>query len=264
MFYSETAPPSDLEPWVHSFWSFSSPPDRADSYEHRVLPDGCVLLVWMPIAEHPEGGALLITGPRMSAMTVDVAPGDSFFGVRFRPGEARSVLPRQVDVRLPDLQNVHLPLQHLDSPLAHKWSERLRFAHGASQTYSIFEEEVREWSGAADQTDGRIRTAVLRLYDGSARIASLAAEVALSERQFQRVFRYRVGLTPKQYARIRRFRGTLANILCAEPHTWGRVATDCGFADQAHLTREFTAFFGAPPEALRAHVAPIAHGTVLL
>ena len=61
------------------------------------------------------------------------------------------------------------------------------------------------------------------------------------------MFRAAVGLTPKQYARVMRFRRLLA-LLSAGPETgWAALAAELRLADQSHLIHEFHAFAGMTP-----------------
>jgi AraC-like DNA-binding protein len=41
---------------------------------------------------------------------------------------------------------------------------------------------------------------------------------------------------------------------------WAALAADLGYADQAHLTRDFTAALGMPPSRFRAAVSPLPGG----
>lgn len=74
----------------------------------------------------------------------------------------------------------------------------------------------------------------------------------LSLRQFQRRFARQIGVTPKLYARLARLAGVIA-MRDSEPDlSWTRLAYANGYADQAHLTREFQAFVRAAPSRFRA------------
>jgi AraC-like DNA-binding protein len=81
-------------------------------------------------------------------------------------------------------------------------------------------------------------------------VSALADEVNLSERQFGRVFREQVGLSPKQYARIAR----LNRALCASTRdvsgmTLEHIARRYGYHDAPHLVREFQTLVGVSPLA---------------
>ncbi|HEY3671397.1 MAG TPA: helix-turn-helix transcriptional regulator [Acidimicrobiia bacterium] len=89
---------------------------------------------------------------------------------------------------------------------------------------------------------------------GTVTIAALAAETGYSRQHLTRRFRDEFGLSPKRAGRVMRF--DRARRLLASPDlTVGRVAAQCGYADQAHLARDVAAFAGCTPsELLLDHV----------
>jgi transcriptional regulator GlxA family with amidase domain len=84
----------------------------------------------------------------------------------------------------------------------------------------------------------------LRQTGGRIRIDTLAARLGCSRRHLAKRFAEDVGAPPKLASRLIRFeaaRGRLGAVPLA------RLAADHGYADQAHLTREFAQLGGAPP-----------------
>lgn len=88
---------------------------------------------------------------------------------------------------------------------------------------------------------------ILRREAGTTRIGDLATRIGVSRSGLARQFRAAFGITPKEAARILRFERALA--LAGEGTPWAAVAHDAGFADQAHLVREFAALAGETPQA---------------
>jgi AraC-like DNA-binding protein len=82
------------------------------------------------------------------------------------------------------------------------------------------------------------------------RVEALRRECGYSVRRFGEGFRDAVGLTPKQFARVRRF-GLALERLARGGEELGELALDCGFYDQSHLNREFRAFAGVTPGEYR-------------
>jgi methylphosphotriester-DNA--protein-cysteine methyltransferase len=60
-----------------------------------------------------------------------------------------------------------------------------------------------------------------------------------------------VGLTPKRFARVRRFGRVLQSIELGRPVAWSQVAASCGYFDQAHLIHDFREFSGMNPTLYR-------------
>ena len=89
----------------------------------------------------------------------------------------------------------------------------------------------------------------------TARLAShsvnaVAAELGMSERQFRRVFREAVGLSPKAFTKLARFRRALTVSQDNREASWASIAACSGYYDQAHLINEFRTFAGVTPRAL--------------
>lgn len=82
---------------------------------------------------------------------------------------------------------------------------------------------------------------------GEIRISAIADRLDWSRKHLSQRFQEEVGISPKQLARMFRFNRVLA--LAADTGTpdWAELAAECGYADQAHLTREFAEFTGTTP-----------------
>jgi AraC-like DNA-binding protein len=78
------------------------------------------------------------------------------------------------------------------------------------------------------------------------RVRRLAEELDVSERHLSRRFNTIFGESPKQFARFARIEKVLR--ARSTPSSWADIAYACGYADQAHMIRDFNAIAGAPPE----------------
>ncbi|MDX3901359.1 MAG: helix-turn-helix domain-containing protein [Sphingobium sp.] len=102
---------------------------------------------------------------------------------------------------------------------------------------------------------GRIEVAA-RLVGGGCSVEAAAGAVNLSARQLERLFHRELGMSPRQWRSIIRFR---AAALAARRGTGlAEAAIIGGYADQAHFTRASKALTGKTPRALIAqHVGII-------
>lgn len=82
---------------------------------------------------------------------------------------------------------------------------------------------------------------------GRERVSSLADAVGWSRKHLTARFRAELGVGPKTIARVMRFERACR--LARAGGGWASVAVDSGYADQAHLTREFAALAGESPRA---------------
>jgi len=86
---------------------------------------------------------------------------------------------------------------------------------------------------------------------GRVRVGAVAAELGWSRRHLTERFRDELGLSPKTFARVLRFEHAHGLATAPDPPPWADVATVSGYADQAHLVRDWSEFTGRSPTAWR-------------
>jgi AraC-like DNA-binding protein len=79
------------------------------------------------------------------------------------------------------------------------------------------------------------------------RVDALARELDVPVRRLQRLFAEYVGASPKWVLRRARLHEAAARAEEGAGIDWAALAADLGYADQSHLTRDFTAATGTPP-----------------
>jgi AraC-like DNA-binding protein len=87
---------------------------------------------------------------------------------------------------------------------------------------------------------------------GNVRIATIAGRLEWSRKHLSQRFQEEIGLPPKTLARMLRFNRLLHLATRTMAPDWADLAVECGYADQAHLTREFTEFAGTSPTRWQA------------
>lgn len=135
---------------------------------------------------------------------------------------------------------------------ARSWEQRLLIAGlGLSRRYAAGPPPAPVVVDAFD---------TLRRVGGRISIRSLARSCGCSERLLEKRFCEQIGVSPKAVARVLRLRRAAALLSHGRPV--GAVAVACGYSDQAHLTREFTAMAGiSPARYLRGYCQPAAGST---
>ncbi|MFF3940647.1 DUF6597 domain-containing transcriptional factor [Streptomyces phaeofaciens] len=81
------------------------------------------------------------------------------------------------------------------------------------------------------------------------RVTDLARAEGLSVRSLQRLFAGYVGVSPKWAILRYRIHEALELAGTRDDLDWATLAADLGYADQAHLARDFTTTVGVPPTA---------------
>lgn len=92
-------------------------------------------------------------------------------------------------------------------------------------------------------------TAEIEAHTGDVSIARLRAETGLSKPRLVAAFRAQVGVSPKQFARIVRFRRAV-ELVEGGPRSLADVALETGYYDQPHFNAEFRELSGLTPGEL--------------
>lgn len=135
--------------------------------------------------------------------------------------------------------------------------ERVRTTPCWHARFDLVEDFVASREGFAPSPAIAFAWRRLAATDGTARIAGLAEEIGWSRAHLAERFRAEIGLGPKRIARMMRFRRACvqAQVRAGAAGGWAGIAAACGYADQAHLIREFVALAGEPPGAWARRVA---------
>jgi AraC-like DNA-binding protein len=91
---------------------------------------------------------------------------------------------------------------------------------------------------------------------GRARVGAIAEHLGRSRRHLIGCFREQVGLSPKTVARILRFGRAVETLRRDRTVPLAELAQDCGYYDQAHLTRDCRSFAGLTPAVLARRLGP--------
>lgn len=242
---------------IDRLWCVTDP--TADG-EETILPSGRVQIIFslsgLSLSAHDpddaqrEAGALqILQGPSTQPRRVSLRSQTALCGVSFKPGGA-GVLFAPIDHladRVIDLTKVwHGDATHL--------RERLEALEAHEARLDLLEDEIEKHMGDTAEAI-TVTRGLERLRDGIA-IKDVCAEIGLSPHLFRKLFLRNVGLTPKHYLRIERFRAAL-NLL-SPAASLSDVAFDAQFADQPHMTREIEQFASTTPGRLKASRRPYA------
>lgn len=205
---------------------------RPEPVRTRILPDGCLDLVW-------DGRELFIAGPDTAARWHDCEPGSSYIALRFHFGIGPALLGIPAD-ELRDRST------RLDELLPSTAARRL-----ADQVASHPAEALTGWlsRGAGAHAIDPLGRRVHAMAAVATPIARMADRLGMSTRQLHRRCLPIFGYGPRHLARVLRLGRALEVARSGVP--LADVAAGCGYADQAHLCREALALGGDTPAALR-------------
>ncbi len=220
-----------------------APPGTRERY--RRLPDGETELL---VRFGAERASAAVIGTRTRALEKTASTRAGTLLVRFRAGGAYPFFGRPMS----ELTDRVVPLEALWDP---ERRAGLDVAAGAAMVAQAIVDAlvgVLARSDAyepASTPDIRRAVRVILASPSLPRVARLASEIGLSERHLRRGFDDVVGVSPKRFLRIVRFRRALRSARQARDPDWAEIAEREGYFDQAHLIAEFREMTGLTPSA---------------
>lgn len=223
--YREFAPREALRDFVHCVWTFAAPFDKAPQ---PIAPDGRCELIVQCGAPYREGDGtlqspVLFAGQITQPLTLFATGPVAVVGVRFKPEAARAFLGRRADT----VTDQRIALEDANIDL--------------SGDLDAVAERAQDYVGArVGAVDASVATAV------AAMVAGEAAEPpdGLSERQWQRRFKGEVGVSPREFQSVLRFRRVFDEIDKPGPPGWVEAALAAGYFDQPQMARDFRRYLG--------------------
>ncbi|RKP50543.1 helix-turn-helix domain-containing protein [Trinickia fusca] len=118
------------------------------------------------------------------------------------------------------------------------------------QKYGVAAPNVLAKGGLAGWQLERAKAILTTNVAGEVPISEVASACGLSRSYFIKAFRQTVGTTPHRWLLEHKIERVKHSLL-SKSEPIADIAHQCGFADQAHLTRVFTSMIGTPPAAWR-------------
>jgi AraC-like DNA-binding protein len=252
--FSFRTPMPPLDTCVERLWLLS---DAPPSSKERIAASGTIgLLINLHENElriydsaKPErykgfSGAV-VSGPHSGPFVIDTRELVSVIGVHFRPGGAFPFLGTPAN----ELSDAHVDLAALWGPPAIELRERLCAAKTPTERFNLLEKTLVAHLFHPLERHYAVRFALdtFGRADSALAIRDVARDAGLSQRRFIQLFAREVGMSPKLFCRVLRFRQALETVRQTAIPDWGRVAVDCGYYDQSHLIHDFRFFSSLSP-----------------
>lgn len=158
-----------------------------------------------------------------------------------------------------ELASAVLPMDVVLGARTAELVERLAAGRTWADRFAVLDHALSAQLTAPGEIRAEVGFAWQRLLDsrGAASVSALAADTGWSRRHLTEQFRIEFGLPPKALAKVLRFERAKAVLVRPGRPPLARVAAECGYADQAHLARDWRALAGSSPSAwLEAEVLP--------
>ena len=231
MDYQEISPPDALRPLLKAGWTLSARGGPLKTVRHSATPDGCVEIIRRLEGRSSWGGAqpeTFVAGLITRPAELDLSGDSRFVALRLWPWAWNR-------------------LGAIPSPaLIDRWQDLGEAAPGFAMPATM-EAAFEALAGVAlDAETAALGPAIVE----ARTVAALAGASGRSPRWLQRWFQREIGVPPRRYLRLLRFQQALAGVRDS-PESLAAQAAEHGFADQAHMAREFRAIARAPAGVAR-------------
>lgn len=259
MIYREFETHAELTPFVQLVWMMESEHADDQAPKSLIVPDGIVEIVFHygdPWITTVAGGKRMVqplsfaVSQMRKYIEIESNGRTGFVSVRFYPWGAYHFFDKPVHSFLDDTVGTETlwPTHHEELMRA------LCKAPGGAEPAGIVQRFLLDRLRSYRKDDAALDEAVklIRSAGGQLSIEEVGQRVGLSRKQLERKFVSTVGTTPKTFARISRFLNICHHLEGHREKTLTQLAYECGYFDQAHFIREFTAFTGFTPKAFFA------------
>jgi AraC-like DNA-binding protein len=196
-----------------------------------ILPDGCLDLLW-------DGHRLFVAGPDTTTRWHRSPVGTAYVALRFSGGTG----PALLGVPAHELTDQTMGLERLwPGRAARELTERV-----ATDPVRALEAWAVESSGSREVDP--LGPRVFAMASTGTPVATMADRLGFSARQLHRRCLPVFGYGPRRLARVLRLGRSLEAARAGAP--LAQVAADCGYVDQAHLSRDVRALAGTTPTGL--------------
>ena len=257
-------PPAGLAAQVQQFNAYTE--HDTEFTRRREMPNGLATILFNlghdlriehPAATHTTftSGSAFFTGPSTTYAVSETDRAQQGVQVILTPLGARRLLGMpliEVGDRLLD------PVDLLGRSMR-ETLDQLQAATTHEQRLAILEPAImHRLASATDEPAADITWALgqLRATQGRVQVSRLAESIGCSRKHLTVRFTRAFGMPPKVMGRVLRFDHALQRVRVGRFTSWADLAASCGYADQAHLGREFLALAGDWPSALLRRTLP--------
>jgi AraC-like DNA-binding protein len=258
MRYREHPIHPSLAAFVKCVWSLESDEAIFNATPERILPDGCVELVFhfaspfrsgyagSPTSEQPRS---MVVGQMRRFIEIQPHGRVGLIAVRFHVRGAYLFFPGP----LSEIANRDVELVHVWGRFAQEVADRISKARDTAARASVVETALLK-QARHHRADPLVNRALhlIEMHGGQINVAEMTSLLGASSRQLARRFDATVGVSPKEFSRVTRFLRAVRKLDQGGHGTLTETALECGYFDQAHFNHEFREFAGITPREFHA------------
>jgi AraC-like DNA-binding protein len=255
--YRVVAPHPLLVPYVGCYWVLKSARDRPPRRE-LILPDGYAELIfnlgnsytWENQARQLSQRirTIHLVGERDSSILVNLPGGIDQIGVKFKPMGLFALLHQPLSA----IANQLIHVTNLEDTSLNELGEQVFDAPTDGARLELINRFFLQRLLVAEPPEPLVEQALQTILhrQGNVRVDELSQQLGTHYKALERKFKIYVGLTPKTFARVVRFKHTYKQFHAIAPHD-PSFFLDLGYYDQNHFIKDFKYFLNTTPTAYR-------------
>jgi AraC-like DNA-binding protein len=252
MDYYELPPCEQLQPYVQCYWvleHFANPHGTTE----RILPDGTTELLFHfghlykqlingKIQTQPRS---FFYGQLQHFIEVQPAGSTGIIGVRFKPHGFSAFTSLQAS----ELTHQKIHVSTLFGAKGNQLEEQIYSATSNQERISLLRHFLIQQLKPIPAQNALLTHSIelIQRSAGQLSIGTIAQECSIGYKAMERLYQSKVGLSPKQYARIIRFQSLFKHYSSSSVNNFTELAYAAGYYDQAHFIRDFKHFSGVSP-----------------
>lgn len=248
--FRQLLPSASLQPYVQCYWQIHSELSLASPSTELMHPDGglgVILnfgsnLIYEGEAIYADG---FMDGIHTKTRQMTMAGNIDAIGIRFNPGGASHFF----STPLSDIGNLTIDLRDLALDQFMERCQEEKENNPEGDILKFADSLLLKMQTEPQRTDLLVHILInrIKVSEGTIPIAEAIKDIGKSYRQIERLFKERIGMTPKQYARIIRVENARYLLKNHSDQSGTEIGELAGFYDQAHFIREFKSIIDMPP-----------------
>lgn len=216
--YIESPPRPDLQHVVFCIWELRSLTPLPEDFLYLILPDACTDIIFDLNATHDK---VLVMASDTEASQINLGKAFHFVGIRFFPG----------------VIDPHTAEGLVHNPDLHQTWQRLHTAQNKQDQNNILQTCVASLLSQDKITKNLIMYRLMAKSADLKTVSDIETLTGYTRRQLQRIFKQKLGLSPRDFLKILRFQ-----------HTFSGVSR---YVDQSHLIKEYKRITGLTPKTFK-------------
>ena len=253
---TEYKPCASLSPFVELYWEGRFNANAAGLLIMQMIPNGSLELIIHLNDLHcdlqnnnvwTQSPDYMIIGLFTRPYEVQFKNLVKVFAIRFKPEGIYNVFGVPASVLKERFEDMTMILGSDFRDFCHRLKEEKSIAAMIRRTEKFVLKSLQ--SNKIDMSYVNTAAELIRTTKGI-RIEDLPDRIFISQRQLEREFKNKVGISPKQYLRITRINEVLSYLNANYTMDLTSVAYHCGYFDQAHFINDFKSITGINPSVL--------------